>query len=159
MTNDHKASGRHATTRESIADRMIQLAYVSTQTHSMNTRDLLALLEEARVANSSRGITGLLLHKEQSFFQVLEGPENQVLPAFEAIKKDPRHHQIEILVRSEVEHREYADWRMGFVDLDGIDPRLLESYSDFMQHSHEPREFLTQLSKGARLALMFRKLA
>ena len=140
-------------------DDTVQLTYVSTQTAPLSARELLALLEEARVINNTRGITGILLHKEQSFFQVLEGPSTEVKRTFAAIQKDPRHHQVEILSESELTVREYADWRMGFMDLDGIDPRLLEGYSDFMQQTGEPREFLTNLSKGKRLALMFRNLA
>ena len=140
-------------------DALVQLTYVSSQTQALSARELLALLEEARVLNNERGITGLLLHKEQSFFQVLEGPAAQVRHTFAAIQKDPRHQQVEVLSETELDDREYADWRMGFMDLDGIDPRLLEGYSDFMRETGEPREFLTNLSKGQRLALMFRNLA
>lgn len=138
---------------------IVQLTYVSSQKEPLSARQLLALLEEARVINSARGITGLLLHKEQSFFQVLEGPSTEVARTFASIQRDPRHFQVEVLSESRTDVREYADWRMGFVDLDGIDPRLLEGYSDFMRKSGEPREFFTNLSKGKRLALMFRDLA
>jgi hypothetical protein len=158
MTNDKNAPN-DGFSAEPKTDRMFQLAYVSTQTQPLNARELLGLLEEARVANNERGLTGILLHKERSFFQVLEGPEDEVKRVFNSIAKDKRHDQIEVLVQSELSEREYPDWRMGFVDLDGIDPRLLEGYTDFMAHTEEPREFLAQLSKGARLALMFRKLA
>lgn len=140
-------------------DELIQLTYVSTQIAAMSARALLGLLEEARVLNGDRGITGLLLHKQQSFFQVLEGPAAEVKRTFGNIQRDKRHHQIEVLSEVAMDQREYSDWRMGFVDLDGIDPRLLEGYSDFMRHSGEPREFLANLSKGKRLALMFRDLA
>jgi len=140
-------------------ENMIQLTYVSSQTQALSARELLALLEEARVLNNARSITGLLLHKEQSFFQVLEGPAGEVRRTFTAIQKDPRHQHVEVLSELPVDKREYQDWRMGFVDLDGIDPKLLEGYSDFMQKSGEPREFLANLGKSERLALIFRDFA
>ncbi len=155
---DRDAAPRNAKPKAN-SDDVVQLTYVSTQTAPLSARELLAVLEEARVANNERGITGLLLHKEQSFFQVLEGPAAEVARTFASIQKDPRHHHVEVLSETGLGVWEYADWRMGFMDLDGIDPRLLEGYSDFMCQTGEPREFLTNLSKGKRLALMFRDLA
>jgi hypothetical protein len=47
---------------------------------------------------------------------------------------------------------------MGFLNLDGIDMDTLSGFSDFMARDAEPREFLESLSRGKRLALMFRTL-
>ena len=47
---------------------------------------------------------------------------------------------------------------MGFLNLDGIDMDTLSGSSGFMTRAAEPREFLESLSRGKRLALMFRTL-
>ena len=143
---------------QQLQNQLIHLAYVSTQTRDMCAADLLELLQEARQRNESRGITGLLLHKNESFFQVLEGSRADVLATFERISKDARHEGVEVLFDESLEEREFKDWRMGFLDLDGIDVSMLKGYSDFFSKNDEPRAFLKALSRGERLALLFRDL-
>jgi hypothetical protein len=47
---------------------------------------------------------------------------------------------------------------MGFMDLDGVDASLLAGYSAFFDKNEEPRAFLKALSRGQRLALLFKDL-
>jgi hypothetical protein len=103
-------------------------------------------------------VTGLLLYREGSFYQVLEGSESDVMATFHDIEGDPRHKEVRVLFDGETESREFADWQMGFLNLDGIDMDTLTGFSDFMTRDAEPREFLESLSRGKRLALMFRTL-
>ena len=58
---------------------IFQLTYVSTQTRDMNAADLIGMLNQAQIANDQLGITGLLLHREDSFFQIIEGDQDSVL--------------------------------------------------------------------------------
>ena len=139
-------------------DELVHLAYVSTQTGEISARDLLDLLTKAQRTNTEREITGLLLHKNRSYFQVLEGARADVDATFAAIEQDGRHHGIEVLFDEALDEREFADWRMGFMDLDGVDASLLEGYSPFFNRNEEPRSFLKALSRGQRLALLFKDL-
>ncbi len=137
---------------------MIHLAYVSTQTRLMSNAELLAMLEEARNNNGRHGITGLLLHKEDAFFQVLEGPELAVRRAFAGIAKDARHKHVEVLLEEALNDRQFPDWQMGFTDLDNVDATLVPGFSRFMQEKRGPRQFLAKLSASKRLAVMFRDI-
>ncbi|MDG1066316.1 MAG: BLUF domain-containing protein [Luminiphilus sp.] len=139
-------------------DELIHLAYVSTQTRDMKAADLIGLLTEVRGLNESRNISGLLLHKNQSFFQVIEGSRSRVRETFDQIMKDQRHEGVEVLFDEPLEAREFSDWQMGFLDLDGIDVSMLRGYSNFFDSDEEPRAFLKALSRGERLALLFRDL-
>jgi len=139
-------------------EALLHLAYVSTQTRLMSGADLLALLDEARNNNGQRGVTGLLLHKEDAFFQVLEGPETAVRGTFQSILADERHKNIEVLLEEPLDTRQFPDWQMGFSDLDNIDPSLIPGYSHFMSEERCPRRFLEELSASKRLAVMFRDL-
>ena len=65
---------------------------------------------------------------------------------------------VEVLFDEPLEEREFSDWRMGFIDLDGIDVSMLRGYSNFFDNNEEPRAFLKALSRGERLALLFRDL-
>ena len=139
-------------------DELIHLAYVITQTRDMKAADLISLLTEVRGLNESRNISGLLLHKNQSFFQVIEGSRARVQETFNNIMRDQRHEGVEVLFDEPLEAREFSNWQMGFLDLDGIDVSMLRGYSNFFDSDEEPRAFLKALSRGERLALLFRDL-
>ena len=70
------------------SDRLFHLGYVSTETGDLGSAGMVELLTEARRINTSRDITGLLLHRERSFYQVLEGAEDVVRQTFDSIEKD-----------------------------------------------------------------------
>jgi hypothetical protein len=143
---------------ETSSDRLFHLGYVSTETGDLGSSGMVELLKEARLTNTSRNITGLLLHRDRSFYQVLEGSEDVVRETFEGIEKDERHTAIDVLFEGAVEEREFPDWQMGFLNLDGVDIAALRGYSDFLTREDNARDFLENLSRGKRLALMFRSM-
>lgn len=135
---------------------LYQLGYVSTQTRAMKGADLIRLLNFARDENKKAGISGLLLHRQDSFFQVIEGSEENVNALFKRIQADKRHQKIEVLFQGATQSREFPDWQMGFLDLDDVDVSLLPGFSNFLFDDAEPRRFLRELTRGKRLALLFR---
>lgn len=139
-------------------DALYHLGYVSTEAVKFSEEALVALLSEARNANADRDVTGLLLYREGSFYQVLEGSESAVMATFRDIKGDLRHKEVRILFNGETDAREFADWKMGFLNLGGVDLDTLSGFSDFMTRDAQPQEFLENLSRGKRLALMFKTL-
>lgn len=140
------------------SEPLFHLGYVSTETGDMGTQEMIELMTEARRINTERDITGLLLHREKSFYQVLEGTEGEVRRIFASIEKDERHTAVDVLFDGEIEAREFADWRMGFLNLDGIELEILQGYSDFLSREDNAKDFLENLSRGKRLALMFRSM-
>ena len=140
------------------SDRLFHLGYVSTETGDLGSSGMVGLLTEARRINTSRDITGLLLHRDRSFYQVLEGEEDVVRQTFDSIEKDERHTAIDVLFEGEVDEREFPDWQMGFLNLDGVDIETLQGYSDFLSREDNAKDFLENLSRGKRLALMFRSM-
>jgi hypothetical protein len=140
------------------SDRLFHLGYVSIETGDLGSSGMVELLTEARRINTSRDITGLLLHRDKSFYQVLEGEEDVVRQTFDSIEKDERHTAIDVLFEGEVDEREFPDWQMGFLNLDGVDIGTLQGYSDFLSREDNAKDFLENLSRGKRLALMFRSM-
>ena len=140
------------------SNRLFHLGYVSTETGDLGSDGMVELLTEAQRINTSRDITGLLLHRERSFYQVLEGSEDMVRQTFDSIAKDERHTGIDVLFEGEVNEREFPNWQMGFLNLDGVDIERLQGYSDFLSREDNPKDFLENLSRGKRLALMFRSM-
>lgn len=143
---------------QDLEPELEQLGYVSTQATALSTSDLVQILKSAREHNASVGVTGLLLHREGSFFQVLEGPPSALDAVMAAIERDRRHERLDVLYREPIAKREFPDWKMGFIELDGIDVNLLPGFSDVMSGESEPRELLHELSRSRRLALLFSTL-
>ena len=139
-------------------DRLFHLGYVSTETGHLGSADMVELLTKARRINTSRVRTGLLLPRDRSFYRVLEGAEDMVRQTFNSIEKDERHTAIDVLFEGEVDEREFPDWQMGFLNLDGVDIETLQGYSDFLSREDNAKDFLENLSRGKRLALMFRSM-
>jgi hypothetical protein len=156
--SQHASPSTTSTTPQPSSDPVYHLAYVSTETEPFSQIDLVELLAVARGANAERGVTGLLLYREGCFYQVLEGNEFAVKKTFNDIEQDRRHRDVQILFKGESESREFPDWQMGFLNLDGIEVDALSGFSDFLSRDAQPREFLENLSRGKRLALMFRTL-
>jgi hypothetical protein len=137
---------------------LYHLGYVSTQTGFMSADDILRLLAVGRERNERNDITGLLLHRDDSFFQVLEGEADRVRQVFESIKRDRRHHRVEMLFEGPIREREFPDWRMGFRELDGVDVNEIPAFSDFLVKNLDSRTLFAGLSETRRLMLLFRMM-
>ncbi len=148
-----------ADTPEATAERLYSLGYASTQTAPMGAAGLITLLNEAREFNQSHDISGLLLHRGDSFLQVIEGRKGDVLELYQRIQADPRHDRVETLFEDYIEEREFSDWQMGFIELGGIDVSLLPGFSNFLIENEAPRSLLERLSRTKRLLLLFRNLS
>ena len=134
---------------------LYHLGYVSTETSPFTPSELEDLLTTANSRNQATEITGLLLHREDSFFQVLEGTQENVLQVYSSIQRDRRHHRLELLFQGPLAEREFTDWRLGFVDLHGVEVDQLPGVSDFLHADDAPRVVLEKLSHATRLMLLF----
>ena len=93
---------------------IFQLIYTCAFTTIMSPSDLEAIAEDARRRNLERGITGILLCKDGSVLQVLEGKKSAVLELYETIAKDPRVSNILVMIKRQATKREFPNWSMGF---------------------------------------------
>ncbi len=112
---------------------LIRVVYASATHETFSAAELAELLRLARVNNSRLGVSGLLLFHEGSFLQVLEGDAQVVDALYAKIAADPRHHQLVLLGRFEVEERAFADWSMGALELNVLGDPTLEGLSEFLR--------------------------
>ena len=117
-----------------------RIIYTSKSTKRFNKRNLLDLLHDSRTYNKIDNITGVLMHREEVFLQVIEGRSEVIDDLFTRLKRDPRHDEIKIIFDSSVTCRFFSNWSMGCADFDepelslipGIrtdlsDPKVIES--------------------------------
>lgn len=97
---------------------MIQLAYTSIAAKPLKQTALLSLLQQSRLFNAQHKITGILLYKDKSFFQVIEGDIETVDKLLLKISGDNRHDSINVMYRRQIEKRDFERWSMGFVNIE-----------------------------------------
>ena len=98
---------------------VIQLIYNSVAAEPFSPEALRTLLVRARTSNTTAAVTGMLLHVDGVFLQVLEGEPQVVTPLYTRICGDPRHTRVLLLLSHDVEARNFPDWSMGFFDASG----------------------------------------
>lgn len=135
---------------------LTQLCYVSSAIRLMSASDLADIMSVARRKNDNTEVTGMLLYKDLSFLQVLEGPSEAVHAAYRQIRQDPRHTKVRLLFEHRIDEREFPDWTMGFQNLDHEDVETLGGYSDVMESSASARQLFENPTRAKRLLLLFR---
>jgi hypothetical protein len=106
--------------------------YTSTATRHLTDDDLAELLRQCVRNNERAGLTGLLLHRDGRFMQVLEGPDEAVEAVFAVIAADERHTVVRQLLDESIAARQFPAWSMGFRTVDDATARRLEGYDDFL---------------------------
>ncbi|MGB7372537.1 BLUF domain-containing protein [Pontixanthobacter sp.] len=91
---------------------MHSLIYVSSVRAEFGPAELETLTAQAARKNARREITGMLAFNGKSFMQLLEGEQNQIEALVEKISKDPRHRDLIVIRRRDIEVRECPDWTM-----------------------------------------------
>lgn len=109
---------------------MIQLLYISLATWPMQEDDLIFLLQQARDRNQQQNVTGMLLYRDGTFVQLLEGESSDVEEIYQAIILDERNTGNYLIDKSEIKQRRFPSWNMGFKDLTKIPADELEGFSD-----------------------------
>jgi hypothetical protein len=96
---------------------MYFLTYLSHAKSEVGAMEVKDIVEAARKANFQHGITGMLVFRSRTFFQLLEGNKKNVLAIFQKIARDERHENIEVLFEIEIEgaQRIFPSWQMGLV--------------------------------------------
>ena len=135
------------------SESLKHLIYTSSARGTFAFAELTKILESARGANAKRGVTGMLLHSEGSFFQVLEGKEETLNALFAAIAADPRHKLVTKIIDEPIARRDFADWTMGFAEASAAELMSVEGLSDFFQDGNSLASL--QPGRAKKLLLAF----
>jgi hypothetical protein len=94
-------------------ETMRQILYESVRTTPDRRSEVHEILEQSRHNNALDGVTGLLWADGDRFMQIIEGPDDSVAAAYERIERDPRHHDLRLLIDRAVDTREFGAWSMA----------------------------------------------
>ncbi|RIJ56885.1 BLUF domain-containing protein [Clavibacter phaseoli] len=109
---------------------MLSIVYSSTAERSFDDVDLAQLLAQSRATNEAHGLTGLLVHREGRFLQLIEGEEDDVRERMAAILADDRHGRIATLMEERITERQFPDWTMGFARYDARVAERIPGYRE-----------------------------
>jgi hypothetical protein len=106
------------------------------------------LADDAAERNRALGVTGMLMSSGGIFYQVLEGPADEVDKLFRKIAADPRHKDVLVLTMQEqVEDRQFPSWAMKKVDLDEEAIARLEPIKALLEAIVVQRESMQRLMR------------
>ena len=106
--------------------------------------------------NARLQITGMLLYHDGHFLQLLEGNEQAVRELYGVIVEDERHKWVSLVMTGPTAERDFADWTMGFRDLDECATPPV-GWSSFMDSEDVPQRFTDSSSFAKALLFAFRR--
>jgi len=130
-----------------------RIKYISRFAAAMTADEIRALEEEAGRNNLERGITGVLMTSGGLFFQVIEGPAEEVDALYARILSDPRHTDIARLSTDLVDDRLFPDWGMKTMDLDTKTWLRVEPLRELLRALQQQREAMQTLSEFLQRAV------
>lgn len=130
---------------------LCRLVYKSkTSWDIINNEVLRRLAEKSTLNNTANDITGLLVLSDETFLQVLEGPDHAVNGLYAKILANEMHHDVTLLGYEQAARRSFDHWSMRVVDLNDLamSPRELfrKKYQDREGYIEVPDDVLGALS-------------
>ena len=109
---------------------LVQIVYVSSAAPSLTPAHLDAMAARSGDRHDSSRLTGLLLHRGEYFYAILEGPRRHVLQRIEEIIEERGQRELRILREESIGSRRFANWCFGALPASGSDP---EGPHEFLQ--------------------------
>ena len=134
---------------------MHYLLYVSAASHPMGEDELMAILKASRARNIADGLTGMLLYKDGSFMQLLEGALDNIQQTYARIGRDTRHNGLIMLRQDQNKARNFPDWSMGFRSVNAAELESMPGFARLGSQSFTSPEFTTKPHIALRLLKTF----
>lgn len=113
------------------------ICYKSKAKQTLTVLDLVQLFDFSRDTNTKNGISGFLLKKEQTFFQIIEGNDIVIDSLYKNIQKDVRHTNIDELVNMTIKQKIFGDF---FTEYNTIEESnilyALQKYVELLKNSN-----------------------
>lgn len=107
------------------------ICYISDSCLKESSNDLSDLFTKAKINNLNNSITGILIHSNSNFLQVLEGDETVVNNVFKKISLDSRHKNIFNIVNTTINQRMFEDYNFGFTIINT--PSMLDKLNEYLE--------------------------
>ena len=97
------------------------ICYKSQANANLNLLEFEALFNQTQLKNNSHNITGVLVKRDDVFFQILEGNPIIIDTVYEEIKKDRRHFNILELLNKSISQLSFKSFDIGYAVIKDTD--------------------------------------
>lgn len=126
-----------------------RIKYISSFSKEMSANEIQVLAASAAIKNAENDITGVLMAKGGLFFQIIEGPEENIDSLFTSILKDPRHEKIITLgIQVGDLRRLFPDWNMKEINLDITTSERLQPVKAILEAVHAQSAIIEKLTES-----------
>lgn len=124
-----------------------RIKYISSFARNVSSVELHELAEKAATSNAGNEITGILMASGGIFFQIIEGPEENIDRLFSKILEDTRHEKIITLgIQKGNLERLFPDWNMKAFDLDSSKSNRFQSLKAIIDAVHAQSVIIENLT-------------
>ena len=124
-----------------------RINYISSFVKDMSDDELEKLASQAAKNNAENDITGILMAKGGVFFQIIEGPEENIDRLFSNILKDPRHEKVITLgIQVGDLKRLFPSWHMKEINLDTTTSERLQPVRAIIDAVHAQSAIIETLT-------------
>lgn len=126
-----------------------RINYISSFVKEMPETEIEALAKQAAKNNAENDISGVLMVKGGVFFQIIEGPEENIDRLFSNILKDTRHEKVITLgIQSGDLRRMFPDWNMKEINLDTTTSERLQPVRAIIDAVHAQAVIVENLTEA-----------
>ena len=133
-----------------------RITYVSRYSKPLTAEQIEQIGRRANEKNRELGLTGFLMASGGLFYQVLEGPPEEVDGIYNTILGDERHTDVVLLSSLEgVKNRSFPDWSMETIDLDAQAHVRLLPVKALMKSVYEQRRLVDNMIAAIERSLQY----
>jgi len=126
-----------------------RINYISSFVKDLSDDEIEELARQAAKKNAENDITGVLMAKGGVFFQIIEGPEEDIDRLFATILKDPRHEKIITLgIQIGDLQRLFLGWNMKEINLDTTTSERLQPVRAIIDAVHAQSAIIETLTEA-----------
>lgn len=126
-----------------------RIHYISSFVKDMSVDEIKEISSQAAKNNAEKDITGVLMAKGGVFFQIIEGPEENIDRLFANILKDIRHEKIITLgIQIGDLKRLFPNWHMKEINLDTTTSERLQPVKAIIDAVHAQAAIIENLTEA-----------
>ena len=126
-----------------------RIHYISSFVKDLSVDEIKEISSQAAKNNAEKDITGVLMAKGGVFFQIIEGPEENIDKLFTNILKDIRHEKIITLgIQVGDLKRLFPNWHMKEINLDTTTSERLQPVKAIIDAVHAQAAIIENLTEA-----------
>lgn len=91
--------------------------YVSSSIKDLSQTEIEVMMNDTKKQNDLNNITGIFMHSDKNFFQIIEGKNEDIEILYKKIKQDPRHFNIIKIFDNYIDNPQFSTFHKSYVTI------------------------------------------